>query len=340
MFLSKSQALLLLVVSGTGARAETWTVTEYLVSTQLASDESTQAYTLKPDATPSKIPTQTSTRHVERTAAIEVVQYALSPDEVDVNDLIMPSTTSTLYEQVVEFTAAASCPSVFTITETMTFGVPEAAKTQIPKPLSTSASTAASGEKVTVQYYLSKDAVPLREDIINSHYASRWAKLCYGTPKIGTTEDLERELRAASQQQNKIQPWIIALVVALPALFLLGLLENFWWFRQMMVGKATLRLGTFSWMLLCIPTMIMTRRCPGRPDEEQPHLLQMWRSLTWKEKGWLWVRWGFRHAYPEFILGPDPRKQKEETHSFTSREDLPPPYPEGEPARYEIGIAL
>jgi hypothetical protein len=49
-----------------------------------------------------------------------------------------------------------------------------------------------------------------------------------------------------------------------PVIFFFGLLENYFWFRQMVHGKFSLRLGTALWVFLLPPALCLTTRCPAR----------------------------------------------------------------------------
>lgn len=104
--------------------------------------------------------------------------------------------------------------------------------------------------------------------------------------------------------------WIIVLATVLPGLFVLGFIESFLWFRQMMRGRRALRLGTLSWTLISGWVVCFMRVRPSRDEGEQPALVEQWKSLSAGQKWRLWWKWGFRHKYPVEMLGPDPRKMQ------------------------------
>lgn len=100
--------------------------------------------------------------------------------------------------------------------------------------------------------------------------------------------------------------WGIILATVLATVFLLGFVESYLWFKRLMMGRGTLRVGTISWIVLCFPLGFLARKIPARSKEDQKTL-----SARWKEKGFgqclgHWLRWGLRSRYPVELLGAHP----------------------------------
>ncbi|KAK4194066.1 hypothetical protein QBC40DRAFT_291449 [Triangularia verruculosa] len=99
------------------------------------------------------------------------------------------------------------------------------------------------------------------------------------------------------------EPWVVIVAAVIPSVFLLGFVENFFWFRRLMLGKWCLRFGTVCWSLLLIFVVSCTLRERDRDAEDQARLKEQWKAIPFWMKMKLWFRWGFRHQYPVAWLG-------------------------------------
>ena len=97
--------------------------------------------------------------------------------------------------------------------------------------------------------------------------------------------------------------WIIVVATLLPTMFVLGLVENYFWFRRLTLGRWTLRLGTVCWCLGSLWCVLLTHNVRARSKEDQVLLRQFWASLGWRARIWVWLRWGFQHRYPVEKIG-------------------------------------
>jgi hypothetical protein len=89
----------------------------------------------------------------------------------------------------------------------------------------------------------------------------------------------------------------------IPALFLLGFLESWFWFRRLMMGKSAMRFGTVSWVLISLWVLCFTRMQDARSTEDQKLLHEKWKNMKSGAAFKAWWKWGFRHAYPVEHLG-------------------------------------
>lgn len=99
---------------------------------------------------------------------------------------------------------------------------------------------------------------------------------------------------------------LIVIAAILPAIFLLGFLESYLWFRRLMIGKSALRFGTVCWMFLLLPVICLTRRTPARDLATQEALRAQWKATPFGKALGLWFKYGFRHKYPIELLGGHP----------------------------------
>jgi hypothetical protein len=100
--------------------------------------------------------------------------------------------------------------------------------------------------------------------------------------------------------------WVIVVASVIPALFVLGFLESYLWYRRLFHGKGALRTGTICWILISLWMLCFTRRQDARSPADQILLKQNWKAMSAGQKWMNWWRWGFRHAYPVALLG-DPK---------------------------------
>lgn len=95
------------------------------------------------------------------------------------------------------------------------------------------------------------------------------------------------------------------MITIVGALFVLGFIENIFWFRRLMLGRWALRCGTVCWWFIATLLMIfVTKYEVGRNAEDQEELRKQWKEMSFWLKIKLWLLWGFRHKYPERWLGP------------------------------------
>jgi hypothetical protein len=97
--------------------------------------------------------------------------------------------------------------------------------------------------------------------------------------------------------------WVIIVATIIPGLFLLGFLESWFWFRRLMLGKSAMRFGTVCWVCLSLWVMCFTRMQDGRSKEDQKLLAEKWKNMGSGAAFKAWWKWGFRHRYPEELLG-------------------------------------
>lgn len=103
-----------------------------------------------------------------------------------------------------------------------------------------------------------------------------------------------------------MKPWLIAVIVIVSIVgffFIVGFIENYYWFRRLMIGKNTLRLGTVSWILISLFMLFCTRKQPERELWDQGRLRREWDAMSAGTKFKLWLKWGFRLKYPVDLLG-------------------------------------
>jgi hypothetical protein len=101
----------------------------------------------------------------------------------------------------------------------------------------------------------------------------------------------------------RIRTWIIVIASVIPALFLLGFLESWFWFRRLMLGKSAMRVGTICWVLLSLWILCFTRMQDRRSTEDQKMLAEKWKNMGSGAAFKAWWKWGFRRRYPEELLG-------------------------------------
>ena len=97
--------------------------------------------------------------------------------------------------------------------------------------------------------------------------------------------------------------WVIIVATVIPGLFLLGFLESWLWFRRLMLGKSAMRFGTVCWVLISLFILCFTRMQDRRSAEDQKMLAEKWKNMGSGAAFKAWWKWGFRHRYPEELLG-------------------------------------
>jgi hypothetical protein len=229
---------------------------------------------------------------------------------------------NTVYMEPVVYTAPAFCPTAFTVSTTVLVLIPPEVADQVTP---TSVTTIIYGSTYTVvSAFLSLGAAPQASqlDPVYSSFIANcrnptatgsayWGP--YGQPP-GSTGSTGSSGRADKLQVcavltgcTSLRTWIIVVATLLPSLFVLGWLESYIWFRRLMLGKTALRFGTVCWILISLWVLCLTRISPARSAEDQATLRTQWSGMGAGTRWKLWWKWGFRHAYPAELLGPDPR---------------------------------
>lgn len=245
----------------------------------------------------------------------------------------------TSYLMPLDMTAPESCPTPFTYHTFTEVSIPTAVLSAgLISPVSYETSYATYDRDETYTYvsaYLSSDAIsmtePLSENYIYTYYveyctdpAEYFGEYTTTTEEFGSdpTDGFFGDDNDDFESQNTrgrfgidecdalmhcgwLTTALIIIAAILPAIFLLGFVESYFWFRRLMTGKSAFRLGTFCWMFLFLPVICLTRRTPARDIDSQAQLREHWKNTSWGTGLGLWFKYGFRHKYPE-ILGEHP----------------------------------
>ncbi|KAK2590138.1 hypothetical protein QQS21_012191 [Conoideocrella luteorostrata] len=247
--------------------------------------------------------------------------------------------TSTVFYQTIEYTAPTSCPTPFTVTTSSFARVPSGAEDQVSiASATTSISTynPRGGEYNDITYapttytmvtaFMASTAHPTGSLATLNFVYSYYLTSCRNPGSSRTTRIGPRPTSGGggrfddSGDSNAFfdQPscpwsncgdypyWGIILLTVLPGIFLLGFAESYFWFRRLMMGQSALRVGTVSWILLCLPLVFLTRRIPARSTEDQQDLRTQWKEKKLSQSLGLWLSWGFRYRYPMELLGAHP----------------------------------
>lgn len=306
------------------------------VSTSLVTDN---YRTVKSTVTPTATPTSTSTSR-SYYSDVEIVYHYYGQNAVALSDVepeygdegystaLYPSYTSgatptTTFYMPVTMTAPASCPTQFTVTTTASVSVPSIVRNQV-KPTSTvNAGITTRGSYYTYSvetWYLSAGAAPFTstEDFTYSYYiascstppaARSSGSGYYGGGGSSSDDDSNSSDYYCSRYSysyycsSGLKTWIIVIASVIPALFLLGFLESWFWFRRLMMGKSAMRFGTVSWVLISLWVLCFTRMQDARSTEDQKLLQEKWKNMRSGAAFKAWWKWGFRHAYPVEHLG-------------------------------------
>lgn len=298
-------------------RASFWTVTsnyEYQLTTSTYTFWSTpDYYTGTTTRTISKGVTPTSTAVSSTTYSItyqdlEIVSVFYPPGAVEDSDLVPTGSIEysargdTIFLMPVTYTAPASCPTPFTYsteevvlppTEVIDQITPSTVVTDAPY---TYATYTAMGYET---WYLTPEAVPFTTT--EEYYYSVYIANCQKPDSY----DPQDSITVCSWYSGctSLRVWVIVIATILPALFVFGFLESWFWFRRLMLGKGALRFGTVCWIMISLWVACFTRTQSSRSQEDQKLLREKWNQTS----GWtafkLWWKWGFRHRYPEELLG-------------------------------------
>lgn len=294
--------------------------------------------TLKPVVTPTgeAISETTSTRNYN---GLEIVMRYFEPGEFASTDIQTTASRINLdgpftyFFQGVVYTAPASCPTPFTVSTKTRVTIPFEVRSQFhATSLASTTGTYNNGAVYTqVTAYLSDGAVRMNgaetsSDWLATHYLadcrnptatddSYWGNLEPGTSRDDPVNDWLRKKPGP-------KPWVIALAVVFPSLFLLGFVESFFWFRRMMVGRAALRVGTICWILILPLLVFFVRYTAARgEDSDQSELRNRWSRLRLGIRVKLWLRWGFRGSYPTELLGNPRSSLQPRRHSAVANDD-------------------
>ncbi|KAL6858121.1 hypothetical protein ACO1O0_005573 [Amphichorda felina] len=96
--------------------------------------------------------------------------------------------------------------------------------------------------------------------------------------------------------------YVFVVVAFFPAIVILSLFENYFWFRRMMLGKSSLRFGIVPCVFFMPPALCFISMYPSRDPPAQKALRRRWKSLRPFEAIVLWIRWGFERRYPIALL--------------------------------------
>ncbi|KAI4646245.1 uncharacterized protein J4E78_009166 [Alternaria triticimaculans] len=303
----------------------------------VATETYTEYRTIKDGVTPTIAPYSTSTA-LGYYDDLEVVYAYYTTSAVAESDLVpeydyyatSPSATATTTETVrdIEFsmpvtmTAPASCPTPFTITTSASVYVPTQVTAQLsPASIETSSATAYSGTLYLWEtWYLSESAAPFTST--SDYYYSVYMADCSTPPgsynthtsssggsNRGSSDNDDSDSDSSYDScyyyycRSRVITWIIIIACIIPGLFLLGFLESWFWFRRLMLGKSAMRFGTVCWILMSLWVLCFTRMQDRRSNEDQKMLAERWKNMGSGAAFKAWWKWGFRHRYPEELLG-------------------------------------
>ncbi|CBY01428.1 predicted protein [Plenodomus lingam JN3] len=267
-----------------------------------------------------------------------VAEADLLPESLSVNGLTpttsLTTTTMTVYDYYmpVTMTAPSSCPTIFTVTSVASVDIPRAARALVT-PTSTVAGATVSDRygdtTVSETWYLSSGAAPFPTMDDYNYYA--YIESCYTpplpyktaspTPSSTTGGGLYYDPNDSSSSPGNSDSsggyecyWgptgclsteeiIIIVCSIVGGFFLLGFLESWFWFRRLMHGRRAMRLGTVCWILTTLIVVCVTSIQDKRTKEDQIVLAEKWKEMKAGAKFKAWMKYAFRHRYPEEFLG-------------------------------------
>lgn len=334
--LARVAILIVVLVQLQAAFASFYTVSSYFVITITTSLDdptctsdclaytSTRTVTVKPTVTPtvSPISSTTETYHEED---LEVVSLYLPGGAVAASDIVTRPpltpggyTTYTTYAVPVTWTAPATCPTPFTVATLGTVNIPWEVTAYITAISTTTYiptyTTSTDPSIVYLTVIVNPTAVPATQldPSLDSNYRA-YVSNCRNPTATGAayygpgySDDSGRvvcSMLTGCVVVPGVKTWVIVVATVLPTMFVLGLVENYFWFRRMMNGRSTLRPGTICWCLVSLWCVMITQNVKARSKEDQVLLRQYWASLGARTRFGLWLRWGFRRKYPTEVLG-------------------------------------
>jgi hypothetical protein len=315
-----------------------WTYNNGQVSTEYVTDMTQR---IKSTVTPTATPISTSMYDSSYNSDVDTKYEWYAANAVAGSDLestddteedyssFYPSITpTTTFSMMVTMTAPATCPNQFTVTTSASVSIPSIVRNQIT-PSSTidgGTSTLGSYYTYTVQtWILSAGAAPFTstDDYYYEYYiascstppAARTTTSDYyggsgsgsGSGYRGSNDDDDyygsRCYRYSYYCSSSLKTWIIIIASIIPGLFLLGVVESWFWFRRLMMGKSAMRFGTVCWVLLSLWVLCFTRMQDARSTEDQKVLQEKWKNMKAGAAFKAWLKWGLRRAYPIQYLG-------------------------------------
>ena len=335
-----------------------WTVSSYfevdMTTSQLGTYTFSYDYitytttrTVKPGVSPTATPLSVSTEIVSDEQLTIVYVYlpagSVAEDDIQTTIPFVDQNALTVYLEPLVYTAPSSCPTRFTVTTMAEVQVPTQV-TNLVTPTSITTTVASINNFTEVTAYLPMGAVPTTAATTDNVYTYFIANCrnptatgaAYWGPSGGSSSgnfgggDDGVEVCSLLTGCTSLQTWVIVVASVLPSLFVLGWVESFLWFRQLMLGRIALRFGTVCWILISLWVLCCTRTSPERSVEDQARLKIQWDAMSAGTKWKLWWKWGFRHAYPHDLLGFDPRfpnqTQTEPGMQTTERQGIPVQY--------------
>ncbi|KAI4943302.1 hypothetical protein J4E91_009501 [Alternaria rosae] len=301
----------------------------------VTTDTYTETRTVKDGVTPTIAPYSTEVYYYSYDNLQLVYAYYTTSAVAD-SDLVpeydyyatTPSATATATVKNIEFsmpvtmTAPASCPTPFTITTSASVDVPTQVTAQLsPASIETYSSSTTYDNTVYLweTWYLSESAAPFTST--SDYYYSAYMADCSTPPASYNTHtsssgggsnsgSLDSDDSDSSYDncyyyycRSRMLTWIIIIASIIPGLFLLGFLESWFWFRRLMLGKSAMRFGTVCWVLISLWVLCFTRMQDRRSTEDQKMLAERWKNMGSGAAFKAWWKWGFRHRYPEELLG-------------------------------------
>ncbi|PMD13095.1 hypothetical protein NA56DRAFT_652012 [Hyaloscypha hepaticicola] len=272
---------ILLLISTSAVQASVWTATSYFQLSYSTSVYSFLTYydaytftsteTIESGVTPTAHPISSSSMVISE--ELTILYLYLPAGSVPESDIVTSFSINTsvepltVYVEPVVYTAPASCPTPFTVaTVTEVYIPPEVTNQVTPTAYSTSIETGA-GSFTQVTAYLSQGAVPINQTSATDNFIySLYIANCENPTATGAVYSGPTGSSSSSDGGGSdglevcslltgcttMHTWIIVVATLLPALFVLGFVESYFWFRQLMLGKSALRVGT-----ICC-------RCSGR----------------------------------------------------------------------------
>lgn len=202
---------------------------------------------------------------------------------------------------------------IVTITTTASVSIPTQVTAQISPSSTEAGTTTDSYGSVVYKYetwYLTAGAAPFHSS--SDYYYEYYIASCSTPPPSRSTGSSSGSGSGRSSSYDDdcyyycgsyLRTYIIVIASVIPALFLLGFLESWFWFRRLMMGRSAMRFGTISWVLISLWILCFTRMQDRRSKEDQKLLAEKWKNMGSGAAFKAWWKWGFRHKYPEELLG-------------------------------------
>ncbi|KAH6841525.1 hypothetical protein B0T12DRAFT_517986 [Alternaria alternata] len=301
----------------------------------VTTDSYTVTRTVKDEATPTISPYSTTSEYGYYNDDLQIVYAYYTTSAVAESDLepdyydyyattTAASTTTTItsidFSMPVTMVAPASCPTPFTVTTSASVDIPTQVAAQIsPTSVETYSSSTTYDNTVYVweTWYLSESAAPFTTT--SDYYYSYYIADCSTPPAAYRTGSSSGGASGGSLNNDdddssydscyyyyctsRLRVYVIIIATVIPGLFLLGFLESWFWFRRLMLGKSAMRFGTCCWVLISLWVLCFTRMQDRRSAEDQKLLAEKWKNMGSGAAFKAWWKWGFRHRYPEQLLG-------------------------------------